>query len=69
MVLKWKEKIKNQEGKKNDEMGELYEDNDKIFFGVIKDNIMIVKVRKAIKKKMKKGKEIMIIMKINFMPL
>ena len=31
----------NQEGKKNDEMGELYEDNDKIFFGVIKDNVMM----------------------------
>ena len=31
----------NKEGKKEDEKGELYEDNDKIFFGIIKDNIMI----------------------------
>ena len=31
----------NKEGKKEDNMGELYEDNDKIFFGVIKDNIMM----------------------------
>ena len=30
----------NLEGKKEDEMGELYEDQDKIFFGVIKDNVM-----------------------------
>jgi len=28
------------EGKKEDEMGELYEDKDKIFYGVIKDNVM-----------------------------
>lgn len=31
----------NKEGKKNDNMGEIYEDKDKIFFGVVKDNIMI----------------------------
>ena len=31
----------NKDGKKEDEMGELYEDKDKIFFGVIKDSIMI----------------------------
>ena len=31
----------DKDGKKNDNMGELYEDKDKIFFGVIKDNVMI----------------------------
>jgi len=31
----------NKDGKKEDDMGELYEDKDKIFFGVIKDNIML----------------------------
>ena len=36
----YKGKMDN-DGKKNDEMGELYEDNDKIFFGAIKDNIML----------------------------
>ena len=47
----YKGKIK--ETKKNDEMGELYEDKDKIFFGVFKDNIMIegrVIIMKDIKK-------------------
>ena len=47
----------NKEGKKEDNMGELYEDNDKIFFGVIKDNIMmegrviIINDRKEIEKR------------------
>ena len=31
----------NKEGKKEDNNGELYEDKDKIFFGTIKDNVMI----------------------------
>ncbi len=31
----------NKDGKKEDDMGELYEDKDKIFYGVIKDNVMI----------------------------
>ena len=31
----------DKDGKKNDEIAELYEDNDKIFFGAIKDNIML----------------------------
>ena len=36
----YKRKV-NKEGKKEDDMGELYEDKDKIFYGIIKDNVMI----------------------------
>ena len=31
----------NKEGKKNDDNAEIYEDNNKVFFGIVKDNIMM----------------------------
>ena len=31
----------NKEGKKNDDKAEIYEDNNKVFYGIVKDNVMM----------------------------